>query len=46
VRTRAVRAFGHDLSADGDVAWRADKVDFKPWPAGLWRQLQQVGLKT
>lgn len=26
-------------------AWRADKVDFKPWPAGFWRQLQQVGLK-
>lgn len=26
-------------------AWREDKVDFKPWPAGFWRQLQQVGVK-
>jgi peptide/nickel transport system substrate-binding protein len=26
-------------------AWRADKVEFVPWPAGFWRQMQQVGLK-
>jgi peptide/nickel transport system substrate-binding protein len=26
-------------------AWRADKVEFVPWPAGFWRQMQQLGLK-
>lgn len=28
------------------MAWRTDKVDFKPWPApGNWHQMQELGLK-
>jgi peptide/nickel transport system substrate-binding protein len=28
------------------LAWRTDKVDFKPWPApGTWHQMQELGLK-
>jgi hypothetical protein len=27
------------------LAWRSDKVTFTPWPAGYWRQMQEVGLK-
>jgi len=26
------------------LAWR-DKVDFKPWPAGFYRNMQEIGLK-
>jgi len=28
------------------LAWRTDKVDFKPWAApGAWHQMQELGLK-
>ena len=27
------------------LAWRADKVDFKPWPVGAWRVFQDVAVK-
>ena len=27
------------------LAWRTDKVAFTPWPAGFWRNFQEIGLK-
>jgi len=27
-------------------AWRTDKVDWTPWPAGYWRTFQEVALKA
>jgi peptide/nickel transport system substrate-binding protein len=28
------------------IAWRTDKVEYRPWPSpGFWRNFQQVGLK-
>jgi peptide/nickel transport system substrate-binding protein len=26
-------------------AWRGDRVSYRPWPAGFWRNFQEIGLK-